>query len=71
VVGTVLRSRPLEEKISLARSFEAQVLPDFQSGGLRPVVEEVLGMLSARTALERMASNASVGKLVLVWEDGA
>ncbi len=71
VVGTMLRSRPLEEKISLARSFEAQVLPDFQSGALRPVVEEVLGMGSARVALERMASNTSVGKLVLAWGDGA
>ncbi len=71
VVGTLLRSRPLEEKIALARSFEAQVLPDFASGALRPVVDEVLPVHSIRTALERMSSNASVGKLVLTWEHGA
>jgi len=69
LVGTLLRSRPLEEKISLARSFEAQVLPDLQNGTLRPVVDRVLGMGDARAALEGMASNASVGKLVLVWGD--
>jgi len=72
LLGTLLRSRPLEEKIALARSFEAQVLPDFQrGGGLRPVVDEVLPMHSIRTALERMASNASLGKLVLRWKEGS
>ncbi len=71
VVGTLLRSRPLEEKIALARSFEAQVLPDFASAALKPVVEEVFSMRRVHLALERMAQNASVGKLVLVWKDAA
>ena len=71
VVGTLLRSRPLEEKIALARSFEAQVLPDFASGALKPVVDEVLAVPGIRAALERMAKNASVGKLVVVWEGTA
>jgi putative PIG3 family NAD(P)H quinone oxidoreductase len=68
IVGTVLRSRPLEEKIALARSFEAQVLPDLASGRLKPVVDVVLPMRDVRAALSRMSSNASVGKLVLAWE---
>jgi NADPH:quinone reductase-like Zn-dependent oxidoreductase len=71
VVGTLLRSRPLEEKIALARAFEAQVLPDFASGALRPVVDAVLPVRDIRAALARMSSNASVGKLVLAWEDDA
>ncbi len=71
LVGTLLRNRPVEEKIALARRFEAEVLPDFDSGALRPVVDEVLPMDSARLALARMASNASVGKLVLTWEEDA
>jgi NADPH:quinone reductase len=71
VVGTLLRSRPVEEKIALARIFEAQVLPDFASGALRPVVEAVLPAREVQKALARMSSNAAVGKLVLAWEDGA
>jgi NADPH2:quinone reductase len=71
VVGTLLRSRPVEEKIALARTFEAQVLPDFASGALRPVVEAVLPAREVQKALARMSSNAAVGKLVLAWEDSA
>jgi NADPH:quinone reductase len=69
VVGTLLRSRPLEEKIALARKFEAQVLPDFASGALRAVVDRVLPARDVRTALGHMSGNASVGKLVLSWEN--
>lgn len=71
VVGTLLRSRPLEEKIALARAFEAQVLPDFATGLLQPVVHQVLLARDVRAALAQMAANTSVGKLVLRWETGA
>ncbi len=71
VVGTLLRSRPLEEKIALARAFEAQVLPDFATGAMRPVVERVLPVGDVRAALAHMAANASVGKQVLSWGSGA
>ena len=71
LLGTLLRSRPLEEKIALARAFEAEVLPGFATGELKPVVDAVFPARDVRRALGRMASNASVGKLVLVWEDGA
>jgi len=39
IVGTVLRSRPLEEKISLAREFADRMLPLFESKRLRPVID--------------------------------
>lgn len=68
LVGTVLRSRPLEEKIALAQAAERHLLPLFRSGALQPVVEEVLPMSRAREAFERMAGNQTVGKLVLRWE---
>jgi NADPH2:quinone reductase len=71
VVGTLLRSRPVEEKIALARAFEAQVLPDLASGALRPVLDAVLPVHEVRAALARMSSNVSVGKVVLSWEEGA
>jgi len=65
IIGTVLRTRPLEEKAALARSFEEQVLPAFAGGRIRAVVDAVLPLASAPVALARMAANASVGKLVL------
>jgi len=67
VKGTVLRSRPLEEKIALARGFTAAVAPGFASGALRPVVDAVLPMEQVREAHRRMASDETVGKIVLRW----
>jgi NADPH:quinone reductase-like Zn-dependent oxidoreductase len=68
LTGTVLRSRPLEEKMALTQSAERHLLPLFRSGALRPVVDAVLPMSEIRQALERMAGNDSVGKLVVRWE---
>jgi putative PIG3 family NAD(P)H quinone oxidoreductase len=65
--GTVLRSRPLEEKIALAREFSARVIPLFDSGRLRPVIDRVFSFGEVRAAHEHMASNASFGKIVLRW----
>jgi putative PIG3 family NAD(P)H quinone oxidoreductase len=67
VVGTVLRSRPLEEKIALAQAFERQMLPLFQSKQLKPVVDSVFPMAQIQNAFERMVSNQSFGKVVVHW----
>jgi putative PIG3 family NAD(P)H quinone oxidoreductase len=67
VIGTVLRSRPIEEKIVLARSFEHQMLPLFRSGQLRPVVDSAFKATQVQLAFARMASNESFGKVVLEW----
>jgi NADPH:quinone reductase len=65
--GTVLRSRPLEEKISLAREFSGAVIPLLSSGRVRPVVDAVIGFDQVHKAHERMEANASFGKIVLKW----
>jgi NADPH2:quinone reductase len=65
--GSVLRSRPLEEKISLAQRFAAAVMPLFTSGELRPVVEEVLPMADIQKAHARLEADDTFGKLVLAW----
>jgi NADPH:quinone reductase len=67
LMGTVLRTRPLEEKISLAREFSNAVLPLFSSGRIRPVVDEVLPFAEVRQAHERMEANRTFGKIVLTW----
>jgi putative PIG3 family NAD(P)H quinone oxidoreductase len=65
VFGTVLRARPLEEKIAAMRSFEAHVVPLLQRGLVRPVVDTVMDLDAAAAAHERMASNVGFGKIVL------
>lgn len=65
LVGTVLRSRPLEEKIALTRRFGRVALPAFSSGRLRPVVDRVLPLERAAEAHRLMETDAHLGKIVL------
>ncbi len=67
LTGTVLRSRPLEEKIALAQAAERQLLPLFRSGALRPVIDAVLPISAMQEAVGRLARNETVGKVVLHW----
>lgn len=67
VRGSVLRSRPLEEKAALAQDFIAHVLPGFEAGALRPVVDRVMPMADVAEAHGYMANNENVGKVVLRW----
>jgi len=67
LVGTVLRSRPQEEKAILAQRFSREALPLFAAGQLRPVVEAVLPMEELEEAHRRLGENRTFGKLVLRW----
>lgn len=68
VIGSVMRARPLEEKIELARAAAAELVPLFDRGLLRPVIDQVLPMADLAAAHARMEADANVGKLVLAWE---
>lgn len=65
--GTVLRSRPLEEKVALTRAFERDALPSFASGALRPVVDRILAAAEAPEAHRLLETNATFGKVLLRW----
>jgi NADPH:quinone reductase len=65
VVGTVLRPRPLEEKIAATQAFARDVLPLVVAGKVKPVVDAVIPAEKVREAHERMERNDSFGKLVL------
>ncbi len=67
VVGSVLRSRPLEEKAALAQAFARATLPLFARGALAPVVDAVLPMADVQEAHRRMEKNDTFGKIVLHW----
>ena len=64
-MGTTLRGRPLEEKIAVTRRFASQVLPWFEDGRVRPVVDRVFPFADVRAAQERLESNLGFGKVVL------
>ncbi|HIF05980.1 MAG TPA: NAD(P)H-quinone oxidoreductase [Gemmatimonadetes bacterium] len=66
--GTVLRARPLDEKVVLTRAFEERLLPFFSSGELKPVIDRVFPPEDVELAHEVMASNENFGKLLLHWE---
>ena len=68
IVGTVLRARPLEEKIALARDFSERVVPLFDADRIKPVVDRVFPFAEIRAAHELMESNETFGKIVLRWE---
>jgi putative PIG3 family NAD(P)H quinone oxidoreductase len=68
LIGTVLRSRPLEEKAILAQRFQREVVPRFERGQLKPVIDVVMHMRDVREAHRRMEQNESFGKIVLVWD---
>jgi len=67
ITGTVLRPRPLEEKIAATQAFGRDVLPLIVAGKVKPVVDCVLPAARAREAHERMEQNDSFGKIVLAF----
>jgi len=64
-VGTTLRSRPVERKIALTRRFVDEVLPLFDAGALRPVVDSRFPVDEIAAAHRYMESNANVGKILV------
>jgi NADPH:quinone reductase-like Zn-dependent oxidoreductase len=66
--GTVLRARSLEEKIAVTRAFAAEVVPLFARGVLRPNVDSVFPLSEIGKAHQRLESNETFGKVVVVME---
>ncbi|MGH7543160.1 MAG: NAD(P)H-quinone oxidoreductase [Gemmatimonadota bacterium] len=67
MVGTSLRSRPLEEKIAAVQAFARKALPLLADGRIRPVLDETFPMADAADAHRRMEANRNFGKIVLIW----
>ncbi len=65
LVGTVLRARPLEEKIAITQRFRREMLPLFDRGQLAPVIDSRYPIDRIAEAHEYMESNANVGKILI------
>ncbi len=65
VRGTVMRARPLEERIATMRRFADEVVPLLASGAVRPTIDRTYELRDIVAAHERLESNETVGKVVL------
>jgi len=65
IIGTVLRARPVDEKIAISQRFAAEVLPLFDSGAMKPVIDSRYAFDDIAKAHEHMAANANAGKIVV------
>lgn len=69
MIGTVLRARPIEEKIAIAQSFAREVAPLFEKGTLKVVIDSEFPLRDICKAHERLESNQTFGKVVLRMVD--
>jgi putative PIG3 family NAD(P)H quinone oxidoreductase len=69
-IGTVLRSRPLDEKIALTRSFAARIMPLVAAGKLSAHVEHFFPLAAISDAHRYMEEDRNVGKIVLALRSG-
>jgi putative PIG3 family NAD(P)H quinone oxidoreductase len=65
LVGTVLRPRPLEEKVAASLRFEAEMAPHLASGAIRPVIDRRFPIAEIAEAHRYLESNANVGKVLI------
>lgn len=63
--GTVMRSRPLDEKIAAARVLDRHLAPLFAEGRLSAVIHRVMPLAEANEALALVGKNEGFGKVVL------
>lgn len=64
ITGTVLRSRPTDEKTEATRKFIEDVLPLLESGKVKPNIDKIFPVEEIRKAHEYVESNKSFGKVV-------
>lgn len=68
--GTVMRSRPLEEKLGAARVLARHLGPLFASRRLTPVIHREFSLAEANEAVALVARNEGFGKVVLRCHSG-
>jgi NADPH2:quinone reductase len=65
VIGTVMKSRTLDEKIGMTTRFAQRWLDDFATGALRPVIDQVFPLEQAAEAHRHMERSGGLGKVLL------
>jgi tumor protein p53-inducible protein 3 len=65
LIGSTLRTRPVEEKAAIVAAFERRFGPDLAAGRIRPVVDRVLPLADVADAHRAMKASEHFGKIVL------
>jgi NADPH2:quinone reductase len=68
LVGSTLRSRPLEQKADATRRVEKHVLPAVAAGRIRVPITATYPLEAADQAYERFRAGHKLGKIVLIAE---
>jgi NADPH2:quinone reductase len=67
IEGTVLRSRSIEEKISLIQCFKKELLPAIEAGKIKPILSKCYTVAEIETAHLQLKNNEIFGKIVVTW----
>ncbi len=65
VTATMLRARPIHQKADIIAGVTRDVLPLFESGAVRVVVDTIVPMAEAARAHQLLESKRTVGKVIL------
>lgn len=63
--GTVMRSRPLLDRVAITRDYQEHLEPAIVAGQMRPVIDSVFPLREAAAAHQYMAENRNFGKILL------
>ena len=69
VIGSTLRSRPVEEKAAIVAAFLTRFGADLEAGRIRPVIYKTLPLERWEEAHALMAASEHFGKIVLTMPD--
>jgi NADPH:quinone reductase-like Zn-dependent oxidoreductase len=69
LMGTTLRTRPLEEKAYLVQEFGRRIVPAMAAGKVRPIVDRAFPLDEAVAALDYVRAPGKFGKVLLDLAD--
>ena len=65
LIGSVLRTRSIDEKIGVTQNFMDRWLPELKNGSIRPIVDTVFPLAHVQEAHAYMEANRNFGKIIL------
>ena len=65
LIGTALRTQPVETKIQLTKDFTQYALEKFATGKLKPIIDSIWDWEKVNEAHEHMEQNRNKGKIIL------
>jgi putative PIG3 family NAD(P)H quinone oxidoreductase len=65
LIGSVLRARPLTEKVEIVQRFRSQFWTSLEDGSIQPIIGSVYPVQEAQTAHDAMRNYENIGKIVL------